>query len=95
MAIQKKESKRVYEVKVTSAREIKSGRYGFNADVNGISISGFMFIEYTNKEGKAGTMISMPQQKGKEDKYYNTVWFPISKELKEDIEKQISDLINS
>lgn len=94
------EKKYNYEVVVTRAKEVKEGRVVFDATVNGVSVSGFVYIEYTTKEGNEGTMISFPSVKGKKkdengkDVYYNTVWFPISNELKENIIKQLEDKIS-
>ena len=85
-----------YDVKVTKAKVIAEGRVNFNMTVNGISIYGMHLIEYTNKEGQAGTMLTFPQWKGEKDgeaTYNNHVFFPISKELKEEILKQIDEVI--
>lgn len=82
-----------YEVKVLKSKEVKEGRVSFDMSVNGITIYGCWYVEYTNKEGKEGTMISFPSYKGGNDKYYNHVWFPISKELQEDIENQIRKVL--
>lgn len=100
MSITKNKEQINYQVKVTNARPIegKDGRYSFNANVNGVNIDGFILQEYVNKDGNEGTMVCMPQRKGKDkdgkDAYYNIVWFPISKELKEDIIRQVGDIIN-
>ena len=85
------ESKK-YDVKVIRAREVKEGSVAFDMEVNGISIYGCWYNEYKTKEGKEGTMISFPSYKNG-DKYYNHVWFQISKELKEDIVTQIEKLV--
>lgn len=88
-----------YKVKVTRVVLTDSDkRVLFDADVNGVSISGFGFCEYENQQHVKGTMVQFPQRKGKDgngaDKYYKIVWFPVSRELKEDIEKQICKFIN-
>ena len=85
------ESKK-YDVQVTKAREVKEGSVAFDMEVNGISVYGCWYNEYKTKEGKEGTMISFPSYKNK-DNYYNHVWFPISKELKEYIIAQIEKLV--
>lgn len=72
-------------------------RYLFDAVVNGVFVEGLALQEYTNKEGKDGSMICYPSRKGKDkdgkEKYFNTVWFPVSKELKDSIEVQIGELL--
>lgn len=88
-----------YTVEVTRVTLTENEhRVLFDARVNGVSISGFGFCEYTNQQGEQGNMVQFPQRKGKgstgEAKYYNIVWFPVSRELKEDIEKQICKFID-
>lgn len=85
-------TKSTYSVKVTRVHVFDDKHIAFDAEVNGIQISGMNYIEYTTKEGKEGTMISFPQKQGKDGKWYSHCWFPISKELKEDIIKQIENL---
>lgn len=82
-----------YEVEVLRAKEFDSGAVTFDLRVNGVTIYGMWYREYTNKEGEPGTMISYPATKGKDDKYYNIAWFPISLELKEEIIKQLEKLV--
>jgi len=89
----KNETKVTYEVEVTRAKEIKDGTVAFDMNVNGVSISGCFYREYTNKEGKEGSLISFPSEKGKDDKYYNKAWFPISKEVKASIVSQLEALV--
>ena len=81
-----------YDVKVTRAKEVKEGSVAFDMEVNGLSVYGCWYNEYKTKEGKDGTLISFPSYKN-EDKYYNHVWFPISKDLKEEIISQIEKLV--
>lgn len=81
-----------YDVKVTRAKEVKEGSVAFDMEVNGITVYGCWYNEYKTKEGKEGTMISFPSYKNN-DNYYNHVWFPISKELKDDIIAQIEKLV--
>lgn len=102
MAIQKKakettkeEVRYNYDVKVLKAKELKEGRYLFNAKVNGVIINNMIFQEYINKEGKEGCIVNMPQVKGNEDTYYNVCFFPIAKELKASIGEQIEELLNN
>lgn len=89
-----KETNVTYEVEVTRAKEIKEGTVAFDMKVNGVTIYGCFYREYTSKEGKEGTMITLPSQKSaKDDKYYNICFFPISKELKEEIVAQLEKLV--
>lgn len=82
-----------YTVKVLKAKAVKDGRAVFDMEVNGVKIYGCWFTEYKNQEGKDGTMVTFPSYKGDNGTYYSHAWFPISKELKEDIAKQIEDLL--
>ena len=79
-------------LKITSVSDDKK-KIRFNAQVNGVYIYGMSYIEYVTKEGKPGSMIAFPSYKANNDKFYNVVWIPISRELQNDIEKQISDLM--
>jgi len=85
----------VFDCKVTRVRETQNGAIYFDMTVNGVCISECRYVEYKTKEGKDGQMISFPSyQSKKNQKWYNYVWFPISKELRESIEVQISDLLD-
>lgn len=85
----------VFNCKVTRVRETQNGAIYFDMEVNGVCISELRYVEYKTKEGKDGQMISFPSyQSKKNEKWYNYVWFPISKELRESIEVQISDLLD-
>lgn len=85
----------VFNCKVTRVRETQNGAIYFDMEVNGVCISELRYVEYKTKEGKDGQMISFPSyQSKKNQKWYNYVWFPISTELRESIEVQISDLLD-
>lgn len=85
----------VFNCKVTHVRETQNGAIYFDMTVNGVCISELRYVEYKTKEGKDGQMVSFPSyQSKKNQKWYNYVWFPISKELRESIEVQISDLLD-
>lgn len=86
---QKQEQRTEFACEVIRAKKFDDGRIVFDLQVNGIVIHGMRYIEYVTKEGKPGSMLSFPSYK-KDDKYWTHVWFPISRELQEDIEKQIS-----
>lgn len=87
-----------YTCTVTRVHPINNKRIIFDMIVNGVSVSSFTYIEYTNAQGVDGTMISMPQEaytdKSGQKKYANKVWFPISKELKDNIIAQIEKKVN-
>ena len=85
-----------YKVTVLSAKVINEKRVLFSANVNGIKIDGFALVEYTNQQQETNYLVQFPSRKGNingEDKYFNVVWFPISKELRESIVNQIFSLI--
>lgn len=84
-----------YNVKVLKIAGISDDKkkIRFNATINGVYVYGMSYIEYVTKEGKPGSMIAFPSYKANNDKFYNVVWIPISRELQNDIEKQISDLM--
>ena len=81
------------KVKVNRAIEFESGDVGFDADVNGITVYNMVYHEGKTKKGYEYSVVNFPQRKGKDDKYYNLVWFPVSDELKADIVKQLEGLI--
>ena len=82
-----------YHVEVLKVTSRKEKKINFNARVNGVTIYGMQYIEYVNKEGQPGSMIVPPSYKGSNGQYYNNAWFPISRELKDDIEKQLGALL--
>lgn len=82
-----------YEVKVTRVHEVKEHTYAFDMVCNGISIYGCYLNQGTKMDGSEYSVINFPAQKGKDGKFYNFCWFPISKELQKDIENQIGGLL--
>lgn len=82
-----------YHVEVLKISSRADKKIRFNARVNGVTIYGMQYIEYVNQEGQAGSMIVPPSYKGNNGQYYNNAWFPISKELKADMEKQLEALL--
>lgn len=82
------ETSKVFEVEVTRAHAQDEKHIFFDACVNGVMIYGMTYIEYSNQNGE-GSLIGFPSQKGKDDKWYNRAFFPISAELKENIIKQL------
>ena len=95
------EKKTTFEVKVLKAKVVKEGRVNFNILINGVYIYGMTLIEYKTTEGKEGTLIDFPSWKSEtqtdengKPKYNPYVTFPITKELKQDIENQIDIILN-
>lgn len=92
------EEKTNYEVEVLTAREFKPASkkidtsIGFSMKVNGITIYNCIYNVGTSKKGDWDA-INFPQVKGKDDNYYNLVWFPITQELKDEIVKQLSNMV--
>lgn len=92
----KEDPKYSYTVEVVSAKVINDNRVIFNALVNGVKIDGFALVEYTNQKKETGYLVQFPSRKGTKDgkeTWFNTVWFPISKELRENIRTQVISLI--
>ena len=86
------ETKVNYEVEVTRAKEFKDkNSIAFDMIVNGINIYGMWYREGI-KDGKEWSMINFPSH-GVDGKYYNYAWFPISRELKEDIIEKIKKVL--
>lgn len=96
-AEEKKDLIQVGQVKVTRASELDQPddkfKIMFDIIVRGVAVQGMCFQSYTNVQGEKGDMITFPSYKAKNGKYYNHAWFPITKELKDDIIKQIDSLI--
>lgn len=67
----------------------QSGTVAFNLTVNGITIYGCRVVE-----GKNGDFISFPQQKGRDNKYYNIVFVPISNEDSNKILAEVERQLN-
>ena len=92
----KADDKVTYKVEVLTAKVISETRVLFSANVNGVKIDGFALVEYTNQQKVTGYLIQFPSHKvvkdGKES-WFHTVWFPISKELRENIKNQVISLI--
>ena len=86
-----RKNKVMYEVSVTRAKDLsRDGKtiVGFDMEVNGVKIYSCTYREGT-KDSKEWKLIDFPSVKGKDDKYYNMVWFPVSKELVEIVAKAI------
>lgn len=80
-------------VKVFRANKVKEGSFAFDMEANGINIYGCFLNQGTKKDGTEYSFVDFPSRKGKNGNYYNYVWFPITKALQKDIEKQIEGLL--
>lgn len=85
------------QVSILRAKEFeteKASFVSFDMSVRGIKIYGMTLRKYTNSEGVEGDMISFPSRKGTDGKYYDYVWFPISKELREGIINKVIEKLS-
>lgn len=87
------ETKREYECIVTRAKEIKEGTVSFDMEVNGVKVYGCWYKEGTSSNGKEYQIVNLPQEKGNDRKYYSIAWFPMSKEVRENIIEQLQKLV--
>lgn len=102
MAIKKSEGKKaegtkvISMIKVLKVRPVNDSTYAIDIEVNGIKIYGCFYREGV-KDGKEWALVSLPQTKGKDAqgnvKYYDVVWFPISKDMVKDVAKQIESML--
>ena len=92
---------REYDIKVTRVKNLSTdGKtiIAFDMEVNGINIYGCTYKEGIKKDEETGedkewNLVDFPSNKGKDDKYYHRVWFPISNEKCKEIAKQIEYLL--
>lgn len=98
----KNEDKVNYEVTVIGARQTKNDAIVMvDLDVNGVKIYSCILKEITvKKDGekyKAGDtcyVLNLPQEKGSDGKYYDRVWFPISKKITDSVCDQAAKLLS-
>ena len=95
---EKKEKRVEYDANVLRAKDFTENskldtNVAFDMEVNGIKIYGCWLKEGTGKDGKEYSLISLPSKKGKDENYYNVLWFPISKELTKEIREQIVKML--
>lgn len=81
-----------YDIKVQDARVLNEKTAACSLFVNGVIIHNVIIYEYTNKNGETKTGINMPSSKNG-DKYYDLVFFPLSKEHKDAIIKAVYDAL--
>lgn len=67
-------------------------RIAFDMEVNGITIYGCWYSTYT-KNGEEKGIVNFPSEKSSDGKYYNKVYFFITKQYMEVIEKQIQAML--
>lgn len=80
-------------VRVRRAHDFGNGRIAFDCDLdNLVTIYGCTYIEGV-KDGKEYSFVSMPQVKGSDGNYYNRVYFIVNDEIKDQIIKQLEDLL--
>lgn len=89
MAINKNKTKVDVTVKVTRVKQFDNGGIVFDVDANGITINNMRVVE--KKDGS--NFFSFPSYKGKDGKYYSHVYFEITDDMIETIEKQIERLL--
>lgn len=89
----KEEKKINYDVQVNHVR-VKDKKILFDLVVNGVTIYNMVYREYKNTKGEDGTMLSFPSYKNG-DKYYNNVFFPIYKDIKDYIINEIEKAVKA
>lgn len=89
------ETKYDYKDIIVKHVRTKEKKILFDLSVNGITIYNMVYREYKNNEGEEGVIIAFPSFKGDNNKYFNHVWFPISKELKNTIITEITNAVNN
>lgn len=90
MAFTKKEQKYEYILNdVQNVRRWEDGGITFTAIVNGIWIYGLRIVETAND-----WFIAFPSRKGKDDKYYKHVYFPLDADMKKLIGAAIEKALN-
>lgn len=86
-----KEAEVKYEVNVTRAKQFGNS-ISFDMVVNGINLYSLRYLQ-GEKNGEEYAFVAFPSRKGKDDKYYNYVYFKIDEKLLAEIEKQIENLL--
>lgn len=95
------DSKVFYEVKVEAARATKNDAIVMvDLDINGVKIKSCMLKEVVckkdgdvHKKGDICYVINFPSEKGKDGKWYNLAWCPLTSENIDDIVKQTESLL--
>lgn len=101
MAIKKNakatEEKKVYdyEIEVLRAVELENGTIMFDMAANHVIVKGCAYKTLKRHDnGEEFAKTDFPSKKGKDGKWYNEVFFQITAETMEKIEKGITDKLN-
>lgn len=89
-----------FDVTVTRAHEINTENeneqvISFDVNVGDVTIYGMIYRSGISQNNKPYEFITFPARKGTDGKYYNYVWFPISRELQAAIIEQISNKLTA
>lgn len=83
-----------YDIKVTRANALDNGVVMFDMVVNGVKIYGCNYRVLSRKDGSGDFgKIGFPSRRGNDGNYYNEVYFSISNEIVENIEKQLEAMM--
>lgn len=91
-----------YDIIVDAARTTKDDNVVMiDLTVNGVKIKSCALKEVIckkdgekHKKGDVCYVVNFPSERGKNNKYYNIVWCPLSNEDIEDIVKQVQSLLS-
>lgn len=96
-----KEGSMKYDVKVMAARITKNDSIVMiDLDINGVKVKSCMLKEIeckedgkVHKKGDICYVVNFPAEKGKDGKWYNMVWCPLSNDNIDDIVKQVQSIL--
>ena len=84
-----------YEIEVLRAVELDNGTIMFDMAANHVIVKGCAYKTLTRHDtGEEFNKIDFPSKKGKDGKYYNEVFFQITPETMEKIEKGLEEKLN-
>ena len=85
-----------YEIEVLRAYELDNGTIMFDMAANHVIVKGCAYKPLTRHDnGEEFNKIDFPSKKGKDGKYYNEVFFQITPETMEKIEKGLEEKLNN
>ena len=98
---EEKEGSMKYDVKVMAARTTKNDSIVMiDLDINGVKVKSCMLKEIeckedgkVHKKGDICYVVNFPAEKGKDGKWYNMVWCPLSNDNIDDIVKQVQSIL--
>ena len=82
----KKETK---SIKINRAKKFDNGGIVFDMEVNGVTIYNCRWVETKNAE-----FVGFPNMKGKDEKYYNIAYVPLTDEETTEIKTTVMRLVN-